>query len=61
MTVKKYSLKFTQLARYAPYVVEDGRGKISKFASGVNNSVVNEGRSAMRNSDMNLAILMTHT
>ena len=60
MMVKEYSLKFTQLSRYAPYVVADSRAKMSKFVSGVNNSVVNECRYAMLNSDMNIARLMTH-
>ena len=60
MTVKEYSLKFTQLARYAPHVVADSRAKMSKFASGVNDSMVNKCRSAMLNSDMTLAKLMTH-
>ena len=58
--MKEYSLKFTQLARYAPYVVADSVAKISKFVSGVNDSVVNECRSAMLNSDMTLARFITH-
>ncbi|XP_047257841.1 uncharacterized protein LOC124889807 [Capsicum annuum] len=60
ITVREYSLKFTQLARYAPHVVSDSRSKISKFVFGVNDSVVNECKSAMLNSDMTLARLMTH-
>ena len=40
MTVRDYSLRFTQLARYAPHVVADNRSKISKFMSGVSNSMV---------------------
>ncbi|KAF3648227.1 CCHC-type integrase [Capsicum annuum] len=48
------------LSRYAPHVVADNRAKMSKFVSGVNDSVVNECRSAMLNSDMTLARLMTH-
>ena len=58
--VKEYSIKFTQLARYAPYVVADSRAKMSKFVSGVNDSVVNECRFVILNSDINLARLMTH-
>ncbi|KAF3651429.1 hypothetical protein FXO37_18005 [Capsicum annuum] len=60
MTVREYSLRFTQLARYAPHVIADNRAKMSKFVSGVNDSVVNEYRSAMLNSDITLAKLMTH-
>ena len=60
MMVKEYSLKFTQLARYAPHVVADSRAKMSKFVFGVNYSVVNEFRSTMLNSDINVARLMNH-
>ncbi|PHU08368.1 hypothetical protein BC332_20228 [Capsicum chinense] len=60
MTVKEYSLKFIQLSRYAPHMVVDSRAKISKFVSGVNNSVVSEYSSTMLNSDITLAWLMTH-
>ena len=60
MKVKEYSLKFTQLTRYAPHVVADSRAKMSKFTLGVNDSMVNECRSAMLNSDMTLSRLMTH-
>ena len=60
MTVRKYSLIFTQLARYAPHVVADNRSKMSKFVSGVNDSMVNKCRSMMLNSVMTLARLMTH-
>ena len=60
MIVRKYSLRFTQLARYAPHVVADNRTKMSKFMSGVNNSVVNECRFAILIDDMTLARLMTH-
>ena len=58
MIMKEYSLKFTQLARYAPHVVADSRAKMSKFVSGVNDSMVNKCISAILNSDMTLARLM---
>lgn len=58
--VKEYSLKFTQLSRYAPHVVANRRAKMSKFALGVNDSMVNEWRFTILNSDMTLARLMTH-
>ena len=60
MMVKEYSLKFTQLASYAPHVVVDSRDKMSNFVLGVNDSMVNKCRSAMLNSGMNLARIMTH-
>lgn len=33
MSVKEYSLKFTQLSRYAPTMVADSRAKTRKFVS----------------------------
>ncbi|KAF3626368.1 putative ribonuclease H protein-like [Capsicum annuum] len=60
MTVREYSLRFNQLARYAPHVVADNRAKMSKFVSGVNDSAVIKCRSAMLIGDMTLARLMTH-
>ncbi len=41
-------------------MVVDNRAKMSKFVLGVNDSVVNECRSAMLIDDMTLARLMTH-
>ena len=60
MMVREYSLRFTQLARYASHVVTGNRAKMSKFVSGVNNSMVNECRSMMMIDDMTLARRMTH-
>ena len=34
MIVREYSLRFSKIARYAPYVVADNRAKMSKFVSG---------------------------
>ena len=31
LSVKEYSLKFTQLDRYAPHVIADNRSKMSNF------------------------------
>ncbi|KAF3665884.1 putative zinc finger protein [Capsicum annuum] len=56
----EFRTAFTTLAQYAPYMVADGRAKMSKFVSRVNDSMVNKCRSAMLNSDMTLAILMMH-
>ena len=33
--MKEYSLKFTQLYKYAPTVVADSRAKINKFIMGI--------------------------
>ena len=34
MTVRKYCLKFNQLAKYAPDLVADNRANMSKFVTG---------------------------
>ena len=41
MSVKEYSLKFTQLSKYAPTLVADSRAKMNKFVIGVSHLVVN--------------------
>lgn len=60
MSVKEYWLKFTQLARYAPTMVEDNRSRMSKFVSGVADSVVKECRIVMLIKEMDLSRLMVH-
>ena len=44
MCVKEYSLKFTQLSKYAPTMVADSRAKINKFVMEISDLVVNEYR-----------------
>ncbi|WMV57914.1 hypothetical protein MTR67_051299 [Solanum verrucosum] len=46
MSVKKYALKFTQLAKYTMIMVADTRPMTSKFVSGVPEMVVKECRTA---------------
>ena len=60
MTVREYCLKFNQLSKYAPDLVADNRASMSKFVTGVSSYMINECRSAMLNSEMNLSRLMTH-
>ena len=60
MSVKEYSLKFTQLDSYAPHVVADNRSRMSKFVSGVSESMVKEYRTAILIKDMDLSRLMVH-
>ena len=60
MMVKEYSLKFTQLARYAPHVVADSGSKMSKFVFGVSDSIVKECRTAMLIREIEFSRLMVH-
>ncbi|KAF3676878.1 V-type proton ATPase subunit G [Capsicum annuum] len=61
MSVKEYSLKFTQLARYAPTIMVDNRSRMSKFVSGVADSMVKECRTAILIKLMDRSRLMVHT
>lgn len=60
MSMKEYSLKFTQLARYALTIVPDSRSKMSKYVLGVSKYVVKECRIAMFIKDMDLPRLMVY-
>ena len=44
MSVKEYTIKFNQLSKHAPTMVEDSRYKMNKFVMGVSDLVVNECR-----------------
>ena len=44
MSVEEYSLKFTQLSKYAPTTVADSMVKMNNFFMGISNLVVNECR-----------------
>lgn len=59
--MKEYSLKFTQLSKYAPHMVADNRSRMSKFVSGVSDSVFKECRTAILIKEMDLSRLMVHT
>ena len=58
--MKEYSLKFTQLARYAPTIVADNRSIMSKFVYGVSESMVKEYETAMLIKEMDLFRFMVH-
>lgn len=42
MSVKEYALKFHELLKYAPTVVEDSRVKMNKFVTSISVMVVKE-------------------
>src|SRR5688572_3403425 len=60
MSVREYALKFTKLSKYASTIIANPRVKMSQFMSGLNDTLVNACRSAMLNTEMDIARLMTH-
>ncbi|XP_049369400.1 uncharacterized protein LOC125834279 [Solanum verrucosum] len=58
MSAREYTLRFTQLSKYSPFIVADRRAKISMFVSGVSDMVVKECLTAMLVHDINISILM---
>ncbi|KAH0743109.1 hypothetical protein KY290_031102 [Solanum tuberosum] len=60
MTIQEYGIKFTQLSRYAPYMVANSRAQMNKFLYGVSDLVKIECRNAMLLEIMNIPRLMTH-
>ncbi|KAH0650287.1 hypothetical protein KY284_030199 [Solanum tuberosum] len=60
MTVQEYRLKFTQLSRYAPHMIDNSRAQMNKFLYGVSNLVKTECKNAMLLENMNISRLMTH-
>lgn len=60
MSVREYSLKFTQLVRYAPSMVDANRSWMCMFVFGVADSVVKECRTVMLIKEMYLSRLMVH-
>ncbi|XP_015087015.1 uncharacterized protein LOC107030142 [Solanum pennellii] len=60
MSVHDYSLKFIQLAKYAPSLVSDPRDEMSRFMTGVSDDLQEECHSSMLHDNMNIAHLMVH-
>ncbi|XP_049391777.1 uncharacterized protein LOC125856309 [Solanum stenotomum] len=58
MSVQEYALKFTQLSKYAPSMVADLRGEMSRFVKGVSDLVGEEYRTAMLHDNINISRLM---
>jgi len=60
MSVKEYSLKFTQLSKYAPTLVANSRARMNKFVMGVSDLVEEECHTAMLHHDMDISRLMAY-
>ncbi|WMV59234.1 hypothetical protein MTR67_052619, partial [Solanum verrucosum] len=60
MSVKEYSLKFTQLSKYASAMVANYRARMSKFVLGISKMVVKKCRTTMLINEMDISRLMTH-
>ena len=61
MSVKEYSLKFTQLSNYAPTMVADSRDTRNKFVMGVSDMVQKECCTTMVINDMDMSRIMVHS
>ncbi|WMV55510.1 hypothetical protein MTR67_048895 [Solanum verrucosum] len=60
LSVHDYSLRFTQLSRYAPEMVADMRSRMSLFVAGLSHLSSKEGKTAMLIGDMDIARLMVY-
>ena len=60
MTILEYSIKFTQLSKYAPSLVSDPRDEINCFVTGVSDDLKEEYHSAILHDKMNISHLMVH-
>ncbi|KAF3646390.1 hypothetical protein FXO38_19205 [Capsicum annuum] len=52
MSIREYSLKFTQFARYAPHVVADNMSKMSNFVSSIKGQKIKERKSENKRAGM---------
>lgn len=57
---KKYSLKFTQLSKYAPTMISDSRSNLNKFMSSVSKYMVKECRTTILVKVMDISKMIVH-
>ena len=60
MSVLEYSLKFSKLSKYAPFLVSNPRDEMSRFVIGVSDDLKEECHSAMLHENMKISHLMVH-
>ena len=60
MSVLEYSLKFTKLSKYAPFLVSNPRDEMSLFVMGLSDDLKEECHSAMIHDNMNISRRIVH-
>ena len=60
ISVKEYALKFHQLSRYAPDLVDDIKVRMRKFSSGLNLAFVLENKTILFIKDTNISRLIVY-
>ena len=60
MIVDEYSLKFSRLSGFSPFMVSNPRDELSRFVTGVADLMKEECRTVMLHDDMTLARLMVY-